>query len=232
MRDVFQYRPKITRDQFLTIGFAECKVILTVDFLKNCQKKHTELSGQTKTTTTSTKNYLNKRKNSASSFATVHTVAESSGISSVWQEKVISDSSPKPHLPLSPPASPLQSPYIDEGPTIIPEPVLELTPVSTPIKTSLSSASQNSGFSSLVNDYTLTSLDKEVDIVGDLESCACDNIEIVTVESEEKLLDICHSEESDWPRRGGDLVEEEQFLPMVSHIIIHRLLCVCVCVCV
>ncbi len=180
MRDVFQYRSKITRDQFLTIGFAECKVILTVDVLKQCQKKHMELSGPSVKTSTSKNCFQLKSKktpSSSTSFATVHTIAGTAGVGSVWQERVTAEGSPKPHLPLSPPASPLQSPHTSGDPTIIPEPVsvLELTPDSTPLKQSSSSSSSTCSWQRR---------DKEVTIMLDSIS---DDVEIVTIKSADNL---------------------------------------------
>ncbi len=164
MRDVFQYRPKITRDQFLSIGFAECKVILTIDILKHCQTKHNQLTNKP--------NKTRQRTKMASSFATVHTVGQSPGIGSVWQEK-ISDISPKPHLPLSPPASPLHSSFTNECITIIPEPLLEVTPLSTPIKGSTTTSTEYN---------MLQSTNREINInIDELQ----DDIEIITVRSEE-----------------------------------------------
>ena len=180
MRDVFQYRSKITRDQFLTIGFAECKVILTVDILKQCQKKHTELSGPSIKTSTRKNCFQLKSKttpsSSTTSFATVHTIAGTAGVGSVWQERVTTDGSPKPHLPLSPPASPLQSPHTSGDPTIIPEPVsvLELTPDSTPLKQSFSSSSSS-----------WQRHDKEVTVM--LDSSGDSDVEIVTIKSADNL---------------------------------------------
>ncbi len=45
MRDVFHYRPQLTREQFLSTGFTERKVLLTLDVLCFCQAKHGELVG-------------------------------------------------------------------------------------------------------------------------------------------------------------------------------------------
>lgn len=146
LRDVFQYHPKISRTQFLSIGFAECKIILTVDLLKLCQKKHIQLSGGNPHKTHVKTKRGRSSSSMGSSFSTVHTVASSSGIGSVWQEPVSTSSSSissKPHLPLSPPASPVQH-HTNEGLVILPEPVLEVTPISTPMKTTSSSSISHS----------------------------------------------------------------------------------------
>jgi hypothetical protein len=44
LRDVFNYNPKLTREQFLADGYAERKVMLTCDFLLLCQAKHSLLT--------------------------------------------------------------------------------------------------------------------------------------------------------------------------------------------
>ena len=209
MRDVFQYRPKITRDQFLSIGFAECKVILTVDLLKHCQSKHDLLSGSDRPN--KKRHHVRQATNKTmSSFATVHTVAASSGIGSVWQEKV-SVISPKPHLPLSPPASPLHSSFTSEGHTIIPEPILELTPLSTPLKGSLSSTSQRSDFSELCDNSP--SRGKQVNIISELESF--EDVEIITVESKDTVNGSDHQETGEDKEDASD-----QKLSLVSWLII------------
>ena len=43
LRDVFNYRPKLTKEQFLSTGFAERKVLMTRDVLLFCQAKNAEL---------------------------------------------------------------------------------------------------------------------------------------------------------------------------------------------
>ncbi|XP_078601108.1 uncharacterized protein LOC144876080 isoform X2 [Branchiostoma floridae x Branchiostoma japonicum] len=45
LRDVFQYKPTITKDKFLNAGFAEHKVILAYDVLKMVQEKHRRITG-------------------------------------------------------------------------------------------------------------------------------------------------------------------------------------------
>ena len=47
LRDVFNYRPKLTKEQFLSAGFAERKVLMTRDILLFCQAKNLELTNQT-----------------------------------------------------------------------------------------------------------------------------------------------------------------------------------------
>ena len=46
LRDVFHYHPQLTREQFLSTGFAERKILLTTDVLCFCQRKHRELVGR------------------------------------------------------------------------------------------------------------------------------------------------------------------------------------------
>ena len=48
LRDVFNYRPKLSKQQFLTTGFAERKVILTYDLLLLCQAKNLQLTAKGK----------------------------------------------------------------------------------------------------------------------------------------------------------------------------------------
>lgn len=44
MRDVFNYRPQLTRDQFLSAdSYTERKIILVYDILIHCQRLHTQL---------------------------------------------------------------------------------------------------------------------------------------------------------------------------------------------
>lgn len=50
LRDIFNYHPKLTREQFLAVGYAERKVMLTCDFLLLCQAKHTELTSASRRT--------------------------------------------------------------------------------------------------------------------------------------------------------------------------------------
>ena len=44
LRDVFSYKPDLTREQFLAKGFAERKMIMSARILELCQEKHKELS--------------------------------------------------------------------------------------------------------------------------------------------------------------------------------------------
>lgn len=44
LRQVFSYRPKLTREQFLAKGYTERKVMLTCDLLLLCQAKHIQLT--------------------------------------------------------------------------------------------------------------------------------------------------------------------------------------------
>ena len=57
LRDVFHYHPKLTKEQFLSAGFAERKVLMTRDILLFCQAKHAELTAHTTSNT-----YTAKRK--------------------------------------------------------------------------------------------------------------------------------------------------------------------------
>lgn len=46
LRDIFHYHPKLTKEQFLSVGFAERKVILTTQVLLLSQTKHLQLTGK------------------------------------------------------------------------------------------------------------------------------------------------------------------------------------------
>ena len=43
MRDSLHYRPQLTKDQFLSKGYAERKIMMTYDLLKLCQSMHCQL---------------------------------------------------------------------------------------------------------------------------------------------------------------------------------------------
>ena len=45
LREVFHYHPRLTKEQFLTVGYAERKLQLVTDFLLACQEKHHSLVG-------------------------------------------------------------------------------------------------------------------------------------------------------------------------------------------
>ena len=134
MRDIFNYRPKLTREQFLSEGFAEHKVIQTFDVLRLCQQTHKKLKPPSSTTTT--KKYQHRSKSS------VHTLADTAGIGKFWQEKPPKTSHTNTahnfhHVPIassSPPLSTVSypSPLTICGPLI--DPHLDITPLSTPLK--------------------------------------------------------------------------------------------------
>ncbi len=46
LRDVFHYRPRLSKEQFLSVGFAEHKVIFATQILLLCQAKHQQLAGK------------------------------------------------------------------------------------------------------------------------------------------------------------------------------------------
>lgn len=45
LREVFHYYPRLTKEQFLTVGYAERKLQLVTDLLLACQEKHHSLVG-------------------------------------------------------------------------------------------------------------------------------------------------------------------------------------------
>ena len=162
---------------------------MTFDLLKYCQKKHQELSSVTRNVKIPHKtllkfpNYKNSSINTPSQ-ATVHTIAESAGIGSVWQLKPSKQANNRSNLPISPPPSPL-SPSIIQGPPIIPEPQLELTPESTPLKPhSRNTKHTLHQISQLTNipmiDHTHQSCDKNIHVLVDESNGV--NGEIVTVD--------------------------------------------------
>ena len=169
---------------------------MTFDLLKYCQKKHQELSSVTRNVKIPHKTLLKFPNSSINtpSQATVHTIAESAGIGSVWQLKPSKQTNSRSNLPISPPPSPL-SPFIIQGPPIIPEPQLELTPESTPLKPhSRNTKHTLHQISQLTNipmiDHTHQSCDKNVHVLVDESNGV--NGEIVTVD-----VDKTKSEMSD-----------------------------------
>lgn len=50
LRHAFNYRPRLTQQQFLSKGYAERKVMLTCDLLLLCQSRHKQLTGTHKNT--------------------------------------------------------------------------------------------------------------------------------------------------------------------------------------
>lgn len=61
LRDVFHYKPPLTREKFLSIGYAERKIIELCDILKRCREKSAELNP--KTSKTERKHVQSKGKN-------------------------------------------------------------------------------------------------------------------------------------------------------------------------
>ena len=138
MRDVFEYRPRLSRDQFLSDGFAERKIILSCDVLNHCQRMHLKLTG----TSINSRPHTRGPKINSHSNISVHTLSDSSGISSYWEEKqanMVSLSHREGHsiyVPLSPPQTPSLSP--STGKPTWTDPSLDVTPLQTPLKTSSS----------------------------------------------------------------------------------------------
>ncbi len=46
LRDVFHYHPRLSKEQFLSVGFTERKIILATQVLLLCQAKHQQLVGK------------------------------------------------------------------------------------------------------------------------------------------------------------------------------------------
>lgn len=44
LRDLFHFQPRLTKEQFLSNGYAERKIILTYNLLLLCQARHKQLS--------------------------------------------------------------------------------------------------------------------------------------------------------------------------------------------
>ena len=131
MRDVFEYRPQLSRDKFLSDGFAERKIILSCDVLHHCQRMHLKLTGTSKNSRPLTRGSRNKLITSTS----VHTLSDSSGIGNYWQEKkssLVTLSQREDYIPPSPPQTPSLSPSI--GLQLLTDPSLDITPLPTPLK--------------------------------------------------------------------------------------------------
>ena len=45
LREVFHYHPRLTKEQFLTVGYVERKLQMVTDLLVACRDKHHQLSG-------------------------------------------------------------------------------------------------------------------------------------------------------------------------------------------
>ncbi|XP_019856325.1 PREDICTED: centrosomal protein of 44 kDa-like [Amphimedon queenslandica] len=131
MRDVFEYRPQLSRDKFLSDGFAERKIILSCDVLHHCQRMHLKLTGTSKNPRPLTRGPRNKLITSTS----VHTLSDSAGIGNYWQEKqssLVTLSRREDYIPPSPPQTPSLSPSI--GLQLLTDPSLDITPLQTPLK--------------------------------------------------------------------------------------------------
>ena len=131
MRDVFEYRSQLSRDKFLSDGFAERKIILSCDVLHHCQRMHLKLTGTSKNPRPLTRGPRNKLVSSTS----VHTLSDSSGIGSYWQEKqsnLVTLSQREDYIPPSPPQTPSLSPSV--GLQLLNDPSLDVTPLQTPLK--------------------------------------------------------------------------------------------------
>lgn len=48
LREIFNYQPRLTKEQFLSNGYAERKVILTSHLLLFCQAKHIQVTNNQK----------------------------------------------------------------------------------------------------------------------------------------------------------------------------------------
>lgn len=70
LRDQFNYKPILTKKQFIQCGFAEWKIQITCDILNFVMKKHKELSGQQKTPSQQREKIVFKSEPSSSSEKT------------------------------------------------------------------------------------------------------------------------------------------------------------------
>lgn len=63
MRDLFSYKPPVTKEQFFNAGFAERKIIMCADVIQMIREKNKVLQPNRKPTTTavSTLSHLNKK---------------------------------------------------------------------------------------------------------------------------------------------------------------------------
>uniref|UniRef100_T1IQW9 Centrosomal protein of 44 kDa n=1 Tax=Strigamia maritima TaxID=126957 RepID=T1IQW9_STRMM len=46
LRDIYKYKPPVTKDQFATVGFAERKIIMCTEILQMVQSRHGEITGR------------------------------------------------------------------------------------------------------------------------------------------------------------------------------------------
>lgn len=134
MRDTLQYRPQLTKEQFLSPGFAERKIIMTFELLQLCQTKHHQLDG--------VRTCQKRRKttiHSGSSMSQRLTSSGHTGVRVCPDNRLVTSESMGFLVPLppSPPPSPLQTPSpttLHGIPLLCGAGELELTPCSTPLK--------------------------------------------------------------------------------------------------
>jgi centrosomal protein CEP44 len=95
LREVFGCHPRLTKEQFLTVGYAERKLQLATDLLRACQSKHRSLCGPSLQRGGKGTRGRDRKRNSESSRtqpnsrSEVLTVQTTSGISSAWTEPLV-----------------------------------------------------------------------------------------------------------------------------------------------
>ena len=130
MRDTLQYRPQLTKDQFLSPGFAERKVMMMYDLLQLCQSMHRQLQDAK----TSHKRKETSRKQSSLLQNHTSKLHHTVDILEVTPKNTLVIEETGPTI-LSPPPSPLKIPVpIVPHDCSLPRGSTELlvTPISTP----------------------------------------------------------------------------------------------------
>ena len=130
MRDTLQYRPQLTKDQFLSPGFAERKVMMMYDLLQLCQSMHRQLQDAK----TSHKQKETSRKQSSLLQNHTSKLHHTVDILEVTPKNTLVIEETGPTI-LSPPPSPLKIPVpIVPHDCSLPRGSTELlvTPISTP----------------------------------------------------------------------------------------------------
>ena len=142
LRELFHYYPKLTREQFLSSGYTERKLILTTDILHLCQAKHRELSSEREEGGTAAgggkarkRGRSRGRRRRRAHLAQTAAVADSQVSDTVQQVPSVCSTVKDIHLPPSPPPSPRHitpSPAVIHGPEfILPDADLAATPTRT-----------------------------------------------------------------------------------------------------
>ena len=154
LRELFHYYPKLTREQFLSSGYTERKLILSTDILRLCQAKHRELSSERQGDGTAAGGEKGRKRRSRGRRRQRTHVAQTTPIDNshvsdtVQQVSSVCSVAKDIHLPPSPPPSPRHAtppPAVIRGPEfILPDADLAATPTRTAASpTSLTSSNSS-----------------------------------------------------------------------------------------